>query len=107
MFYCFHDCPFSFRQRDLDVASGNGGSVNGIRVRDADFRVQDALEVVVGVVRLEFDLVDGLTVFVGQVAQVGAFTNVETKLEGLALESELLEGVCATVCRGWGVGGGV
>jgi len=84
-------------RRDLDVSSGDGGGVEGIWIGDADFRVEDAFEVVVGVVGLEFHLVDGAAVFVGQVAQVGAFANVETEFEGLALEPELLEGVRASV----------
>ena len=84
-----------------DVASGD--AVDGIGVGDTNLRVQNALKVVVGFVGLEFDLVDGQPIFVGQIAEIRAFAHVETELEGLALEAELLEGVRATVC--WRGGG--
>ena len=79
-----------------DVASGD--AVDGIGVGDTNLRVQNALKVVVGFVGLEFYLVDGQPIFVGQIAEIRAFAHVETELEGLAFEAELLEGVRATVC---------
>jgi len=84
-------------ESSLDISSCDGRGVDSVGVGDSDFRVQDAFEVVVGVVRLELALVDGAAIFIGQIAQIRSFADVETKLEGLALEAKLLERVRATV----------
>jgi len=88
---------FSIAVGYLDVAPGDGGSIERIRIGDPDFRVQNPFEVVVGVVRLEFARIHRPAVLVGQIAEIRSFANVESELEGLALEAQLLEGVRATI----------
>jgi len=46
---------------------------------------------------LVFPLVHGSPVFIGQIAQIRSFANVETEFERLALETQLLEGVGASI----------
>ena len=74
-------------ESSLDISPCDGRGVDSVWVGDSDFRVQDAFEVVVGVVRLELPLVDSATIFIGQIAQIRSFADVETKLEGLALKA--------------------
>jgi len=80
-----------------DISSRDGRGVDSVWVGDSDFRVYDAFEVVVRVVGPELILFDGAAIFIGQIAQILSFADVEAELERLALEAELLEGVRATV----------